>query len=161
MSAPVRIKAAPGRNAAGIRHDRQVARQPTRNRMLDDRLWDDDGREWRCDRSDRATPQQITQILGTDHPVALHGYGRRMRWLTQDEARTFWHRIVRHVEVPGRLATEPDEEGLTYTAHIWRNGDYRLLGIEIICWRAGSPRSNCLVGRDPLCARRRRRPRRV
>ena len=56
-----------------------------------------------------------------------------MRWLTASEGRDLWRHARRHLEVPGRSAAAPDDEGLTYAAKLWRREKYRLLMLQTFC----------------------------
>lgn len=96
------------------------------------RLIDDQGRVWTCSWASWATGQQVRQMLWRPQRVAVRDQDGVTRWLSQDDARALWSRIRQHFEVPGGPA-EPDAEGLTYAAHVWRHEDRRLLGFEVFC----------------------------
>lgn len=97
------------------------------------RLVDDEGRIWTCRWSCWATPQQIKHMIGRGRRIVVRRPGEPIAWLAPDEARTLWQRIRSHIEVPGTSGARPDVDGLTYSAHIWRNGARRLLCIEVRC----------------------------
>lgn len=101
--------------------------------MLDDRLWDDVGREWSTSRAAWLTSKDVERWIKRDQRVVIHGFGQPMQWLEPAEARAWWARAKRHLEVPGQHSAEGDEEGLTWGAHVWRRGDARLLGFETFC----------------------------
>ncbi len=105
----------------------------SRNRVLGDRLWDDDGQEWTTRRADWVTAKQVRQLIGRDQRVLVHSYGRSVQWLGAAAAPQRWSHVRHHFEVPGEHGAEPDDEGRTWGAHLWRRGDARLLGFETFC----------------------------
>ena len=106
----------------------------SRNRVLDDRLWDAEGQEWSCPRGQWASHPDVRNLLRAGGPVCVHGMSRPMMWLTTAEARQEWMHWERYLEVPGKAAADgPDDDGLTYGAKIWRRDGDRRLGIQIFC----------------------------
>lgn len=89
------------------------------------RLWDEQGRLW-----DRASvevwPQEVAALRLTGAPIAVHGYGRSMRWCRGREADD----LIRHAALH---AVTPDTDGLTYRACIWTSDGDRLLTFETFC----------------------------
>lgn len=104
-----------------------------RNRVLDNRMWDDAGLEW--EREYRwLSGQDIERHLDAAARVVVHGFGQPLRWLGAHEARAYWNRICPFTQVDDSpSAVEPDGDGLTYAAVEWRRGGERLLGFEEFC----------------------------
>jgi hypothetical protein len=64
----------------------------------------------------------------------VHGFGRPMIWIPLERGQAYWSSIRQHLESPeAPHRPEPDAEGLTYIARIWRSGDDSLLGFEACC----------------------------
>jgi hypothetical protein len=57
-----------------------------------------------------------------------------MIWIPLERGQAYWSSIRQHLESPeAPHRPEPDAEGLTYIARIWRSGDDSLLGFEACC----------------------------
>ena len=98
-----------------------------------DAIVDDDGNVWTCRWVQWATLQDIRRMLRRGQQVAVRRPHESVTWLSPDDARELWPRIRKHVEVPGTVAGQPDDAGLTYAAHVWCSGSDRLLCIEVLC----------------------------
>ncbi|HWC11461.1 MAG TPA: hypothetical protein VG455_09585 [Acidimicrobiales bacterium] len=107
-----------------------------RNRVLDDRLWDTDGREWLLDLlAERLSREAIEAYVNSGRRIVVHQYREPLRWPCWNQARTYWRSIKEHTwsgedddeEVP------PDEMGLTYRGVEWRSDGHVLLGIDASC----------------------------
>jgi hypothetical protein len=105
---------------------------PPRNRVLDRRLWDDTGREWER-RAQWLTHDQIEAHLHSAKRVVVHQFGQPLRWLSGDEARSWWRSIQPSVQDAHGGTPKPDTERLTYAAVLWRTGEDKLLGFEAFC----------------------------
>lgn len=107
-----------------------------RNRVLDNRLWDNDGWEWLLDPlPERLSREAIEAYVNSGRRIVVHQYRRPLRWLAGDRARTYWRSVKEHTW-PGDDDDEDilrDEMGLTYGGIEWRSGDDVPLGIEASC----------------------------
>lgn len=53
-----------------------------RNRVLDDRLWDTDGREWLLDLlAERLSREAIEAYVNSGRRIVVHQYREPLRWL--------------------------------------------------------------------------------
>ena len=104
------------------------------NRVLDNRLWDDDGMEWTRDFR-WLSRAEIDRHVAAGERVVVHRYGTPLRWLGASEARDYWRRIAPSTQVENdpRRDIPGDADGLTYAAVEWRRADERLLGFEEFC----------------------------
>lgn len=107
-----------------------------RNRVLDNRLWDNDGREWLLDPlAGGLSREAIEASVNSGRRIVVHQYRKPLRWLAGDQARTYWRSIEEHTWSGDDDDEEilPDEMGLTYWGVEWRSGGDVLLGIEASC----------------------------
>ena len=116
-----------------MRKNASVKRQ-SRNRVLGDRLWDDQGREWSCSLGAWASRAVVNEVLPRSQKVLLHGTDREMTWMSAEQARAWWRKAEPAFEVPGSGdVSVPDPAGLTYAAKVWSHGTERLLSFQIFC----------------------------
>jgi hypothetical protein len=104
------------------------------NRVYENRLWDNTGREWTCAGGLWATEEEVTLLVARASRVVVHGFGKPLVWLDGKGARALWAAIrAEHFEVPGASSARPDVDGLTYAARVWRSGSESLLGLQSFC----------------------------
>jgi hypothetical protein len=104
------------------------------NVVINGALWDRDGHEWATKPTQWATAKQASGFVGRESAVGLvDSPGRPLAWMSGDDAQAWWAHAKRHFDVPGSLDAEPDEDNRTWSAHIWRRGDGRLLVFETRC----------------------------
>ncbi len=135
-----------GHDGSSIRRSRSRAtldvmarKSGNRNRVMDRRLWDGQGVEWQ--RGDVGLSLgRIERLLATADRVVLHQFsGPPMRWMTGEEARSWWPTIRPYIQLPdGDLLPAPcdeaaDEPWLTYRAELWERSGAALLGFEGFC----------------------------
>ncbi|SDR70318.1 hypothetical protein SAMN04489717_0157 [Actinopolymorpha singaporensis] len=102
--------------------------------MHGDRLWDDEGRVWIRSGAGWASVQDVERLLREGRRIVVHGFGRPMVWIPAERSELFWASIREHFrssEAPP--GPQPDADGLTYTAMIWRSGEDNLLGFDARC----------------------------
>ncbi|MDB5876463.1 MAG: hypothetical protein JWQ07_5905 [Ramlibacter sp.] len=80
-----------------------------------------------------ASFEDVASLLTAGSPVVVHGFGRPFRDLAVADAPAFWLRVRDHFQIPGTTSAEPDDEGLTYAAQVWRKEGERLLGFVEFC----------------------------
>jgi hypothetical protein len=98
------------------------------------RLWDAHGQEWTTKHSTWVDADRAGAFARRDGIAGfLDGPGRPVRWATADQTRQWWRQAQRHFEVPGKSLAPSDEDGRTWTAHIWRRGTDRLIVFEAHC----------------------------
>ncbi len=105
----------------------------SRNRVYQDRLWDDQGREWTTTLGRWATSDEVANRLAVDPVVVVHGFGRAFETLGAAEAHRFWSSAKHHFQVPGQDGAIRDGNGLTYAAQVWSRGPERLLAFVVFC----------------------------
>jgi hypothetical protein len=103
-------------------------RRASRNRVLEERLWDDVGREWSRVDNDLSRGQIAELLRRADVRVAVHR-SMKLRWVDSDEKLRVWRSEVepkfhdRPDYRPPRGA--PGQKPLVGT--LWRSGDRELL----------------------------------
>jgi hypothetical protein len=101
----------------------------SRNRILDDRLWDDTGREWRRVEHDLGRPDVARLLTRPDVRVGIHACRRWLRWVAGGERNAVWVK-----EIEPNFHDRPDYRPppgapgqLPFHATLWRDGDDELL----------------------------------
>jgi len=111
-----------------------VAEEAARNSFAGDRLWDETGRVWRRKRTHWLTRQDVRRFVHRKKRAALYAVeGEAVEWVEPEELGAFWRDIDGHLEVPGQAGAEPNADGETFGAHLWRSYDDRLLGFQRFC----------------------------
>jgi hypothetical protein len=101
-----------------------------RNHATNNSLWDDDGVEWQRPH-EWLTHAEIEQELLRADQTDVNRIGVKPRWLSSAEARKYWDRAKTHAQdFDAKGGVQPDEEGLTYTGTVWRQGGETLLGFH-------------------------------
>ena len=104
---------------------------PKRDRVDGDTLWDADGREWSTKHTRWVTRSQANSFAKRDGVAGLlDGPGQPVRWMDASETKAWWAHARNHFEVPGTIGAKPDDHGRTWTAHVWRRADARLIVFE-------------------------------
>ncbi len=103
-----------------------------RNRVMNDRLWDAQGREWHRQFVwlDRAEVDRLVPKLGR---LVVHRYHEPLRWLSGGEAAAGWEKVRLHTQTSEEKDVTPDDQDLTYAAAVWTSGEDRLLVVEEFC----------------------------
>ena len=97
-------------------------------------MWDADGNEWTTKHTRWVTYDQAKSFAKRDGCSGLlDDPGKPVRWMDSDETKTWWAHAKDHFEVPGSSVAEADEHGQTWTAHLWRRADVRLIVFETHC----------------------------
>lgn len=65
--------------------------------------------------------------------MVVHGTGRPVQWLDAAATRRWWTHAGTHVAVPGEHGAEPDRDGRSWGARLWRRGQERLLAFTTFC----------------------------
>ena len=99
------------------------------NRMLDDRLWDDAGREWRRLERSLSRDRGAEMLADPAVRVAIHDdFGLPVRWVESSERQTVWRTQV-EPEFATRKVQPPNISRCRYSrtrafeASSWRSGD--------------------------------------
>jgi len=101
-------------------------KQTSRNRVHDRQLWDADGQRWKLQDRYDADADEVAGLVRSGAPVAVHGFGRPMRWVTG-------HDVAATLDYARKHEFDADEDGLTYTPCIWVADGRRLLTFETDC----------------------------
>ncbi|MGY4644211.1 hypothetical protein [Cellulomonas sp. URHB0016] len=110
-----------------------VTKKVSRGRVVGDRMWDLDGVEWRSQLGRWAGAQEVVDSLSRGNGVFVHGLGPPFRLLSRRESAAYWRHAERHFEVPGQSGAEPEGDGLTYAAQVWRASGSSRLGFVEMC----------------------------
>ena len=114
---------------------RVVTAPGLRNTIAGDQLWDGDGRMWTRRHSAWLTAEEADRWVKRGQPIVLHPHDDGpVEWLNGEQAAAWWHDVKDHVETPGRSAApNPDDEGRTWGAHVWRCDSERRIGLTAFC----------------------------
>ncbi len=95
----------------------------SKNRLVDDGFWDDEGRFWMTDAS-YASRSDIEHLIGTV-PLAVHpGYGRPLEFYRAEDGRRVWVARLRAQFLDDADPEDPGPPGhIVYQARILNRSD--------------------------------------
>jgi hypothetical protein len=106
------------------------------NRVLDDRLWDDAGREWRQIEGPLSRDRAAALLVDADIRIGTHDdYGRPMRWVEPSERQAVWRNQVEPEFAKPQAPTAPFSKTRysrtrAFEASLWRSGDDKI----VVAW---------------------------
>lgn len=103
----------------------------TRNRVMNNRLWDDQGREWHK-QSGWLSHEDIARPVTTAR-FAVHEFGLPVVWLSASDAQRWWGQARAHTQDDQTMAGSVDGDGCTYAAARWTSGGDDIVVFEAFC----------------------------
>lgn len=104
-------------------------------RVLEDRLWDDEGRVWHGVRGEWLEKAQVDVIARAAQVAVVHRPHGAPTILRGADVRQYWKENERFLEVPGQrpASSERSSDGAVIAAHVWRRDGAQIIGFLETC----------------------------